>query len=146
QPSITSDPFSGAPRPERRPRRRLAALIAALAAATVLVGCTDDPDPAAVDDGDRAAACTPDEVPDAVEASDVADADTEGVTIRLVTHDSFALSDGVFYEFTADTGIEVEQLTNGDTGTLVSQSILTAGDPVADVMFGIDTTFLCRGT
>src|SRR5690606_36659598 len=58
--------------------------------------------------------------------------------------DSFAVSDGVFEAFQDQTGIKVEVLTTGYTGTLVSQALLTAGDPVADVQFGIDNTFLCR--
>jgi len=68
-----------------------------------------------------------------------------GTTIRLATHDSFLVSDGIFDQFTADTGIEVEQVAAGDAGLLVSQAILTGDNPTADVLFGIDNTFLCRG-
>jgi thiamine transport system substrate-binding protein len=62
----------------------------------------------------------------------------------LVTHDSFAVSDGVLESFTAATGIEVTVLQAGDAGTMVSQAILTKDDPIADVMYGIDNTFLSR--
>ncbi len=71
--------------------------------------------------------------------------DLSGTTITLATHDSFALSEGVLESFTAETGITVEQVAVGDAGQLVSQSILTADNPTADVLFGIDNTFLCRG-
>ena len=66
------------------------------------------------------------------------------VTLRLLTHDSFALSDGVLDAFTDETGIRVELLQGGDAGTVVNQAILTKGNPQADVLFGIDSTFLSR--
>jgi thiamine transport system substrate-binding protein len=68
----------------------------------------------------------------------------EPVTLRLLTHDSFALSDDVLASFTKDTGIEVELVQGGDAGTVVNQAILTNGNPQADVLFGIDSTFLTR--
>lgn len=71
--------------------------------------------------------------------------DPSGTTVTLMTHDSFAISDSVWEAFTADTGITVELLSSGDAGEMVSQAILTKDAPVADVMFGIDNTFLQRG-
>lgn len=71
--------------------------------------------------------------------------DPSGTTVRLVTHDSFAISDAVWEAFTAETGVTVELLSSGDAGEMVSQAILTKDAPVADVMFGIDNTFLQRG-
>ena len=71
--------------------------------------------------------------------------DHTGTTITLATHDSFFISDGVFATFTEQTGIEVEQVGQGDAGQLVSTAVLTKDNPVADVMYGIDTTFLCTG-
>jgi len=68
----------------------------------------------------------------------------ETVTLRLLTHDSFALSDGLLDAFTKETGIEVELIQGGDAGTVVNQAILTNGNPQADVLFGIDSTFLSR--
>ena len=35
-------------------------------------------------------------------------------------------------------------LVAGDTGTMVSKAVLTAGNPEGDVMFGVDNTFLSR--
>lgn len=66
-------------------------------------------------------------------------------TVTLLTHDSFAVSPEVLDSFTAETGIEVEQLAVGDAGLLVSEAVLTAGSPLGDVLFGIDNTFLQRG-
>jgi thiamine transport system substrate-binding protein len=62
----------------------------------------------------------------------------------LMTHDSFALSAGVLEAFTEETGIAVTLLDSGDAGTMLSQAILTKGNPIADVAFGVDNTFLSR--
>ncbi|MDE0516140.1 MAG: thiamine ABC transporter substrate-binding protein [Acidimicrobiaceae bacterium] len=72
-------------------------------------------------------------------------ADLSGTTVTLLTHDSFALSPETLEAFTAETGIAVEQLASGDAGALVAQACLTAGEPLGDVLFGIDNTFLQRG-
>ena len=69
----------------------------------------------------------------------------EDVTVRLVTHDSFLVTDGLFDTFTEETGITVDVVMGGDAGEIVARAILTAGEPEADVLFGIDNTFLQRG-
>ena len=65
-------------------------------------------------------------------------------SVTLITHDSFAVSESLFETFTSETGISVEQLSLGDTGQLISTSILTKNNPIGDVIFGIDNTFLSR--
>lgn len=65
--------------------------------------------------------------------------------LTLVTHDSFNVSEDVLAAFEESTGITVEILRRGDAGTLVNESILTASNPLGDVLFGIDNTFLTRG-
>jgi thiamine transport system substrate-binding protein len=69
---------------------------------------------------------------------------SQSVTVRLLTHDSFALSDELFTQFTAATGITVEVIAVGDAGALVNSAVLAAGNPEGDVLFGVDTTFLSR--
>ncbi len=64
--------------------------------------------------------------------------------VRLLTHDSFFLPDETLAAFEARTGYRVEVLRAGDAGSMVNQAILTAGDPLADVLYGIDDTFLSR--
>lgn len=66
------------------------------------------------------------------------------VTLRLLTHDSFAVSESVLAAFTAQTGHRVELVRAGDAGQIVNQSILTQGNPLGDVLFGLDNTFLSR--
>ncbi|GMQ98405.1 MAG: thiamine ABC transporter substrate-binding protein [Acidimicrobiia bacterium] len=64
--------------------------------------------------------------------------------VVLLTHDSFALSEETLASFTEDTGIEVVIQFAGDAGTMLNQAILTKDNPIADVMFGVDNTFLSR--
>jgi thiamine transport system substrate-binding protein len=124
----------------RRGHRALAALLTVLLLSAT--ACGDDDGSAADGSGEP---CAPSDMPQPIDASAVAGADTSGTKITLVTHDSFAVSDGLLDSFTEQTGIEVDVLQLGDAGSLVSQSVLTAGDPVGDVLYGIDNTFLCRG-
>lgn len=73
------------------------------------------------------------------------DAGEEGPqTITLITHDSFAVSPEVIEGFESTTGHTVEILQSGDAGAMVNQAILTKDNPLADVMFGVDNTFLSR--
>lgn len=65
--------------------------------------------------------------------------------LTVVTHDAFLVSDAVIEEFEAETGIRVTFLTSSDAGTLVAEASLTKDNPVADLLFGIDNTFLSRG-
>lgn len=64
--------------------------------------------------------------------------------IVLLTHDSFALSEGTLEAFTQETGVSVTVRTGGDAGTMLNQIILTRDNPIADVVYGIDSTFLSR--
>lgn len=64
--------------------------------------------------------------------------------LTVIAHDSFAYSEDVMTAFEEETGITVEVLRLGDAGTLVNQSILSRSNPLGDVMYGIDNTFLGR--
>ncbi|NWF70980.1 MAG: thiamine ABC transporter substrate-binding protein [Chloroflexi bacterium] len=87
------------------------------------------------------AACAPAAAPTAATTPAASPAPT---TLTLVTHDSFALSEAVLAQFSADTGISVEVLRSGDAGSMLNQSILSRQNPLGDVLFGIDNTFLGR--
>jgi len=64
--------------------------------------------------------------------------------VTLMTHDSFLISEEVLAEFTEDTGITVTVVRAGDGGSMVNRAILTKDNPIADVMYGVDNTFLSR--
>lgn len=68
----------------------------------------------------------------------------DGETVVLVTHDSFAISEDVLLQFEEETGITVEILRSGDAGQIVNQSILSKNNPLGDLLYGVDNTFLSR--
>ncbi len=65
-------------------------------------------------------------------------------TLRVMTHDSFAISDEVIAAFEEQYDAKVEILEAGDAGVMLNQAILSADNPQADVLYGIDNTFLSR--
>ncbi len=72
----------------------------------------------------------------------------EPATITLVAYDSFPEADtslnAALDEFTSATGIGVDLLIAGDTGTMLAKAALAAGNPEGDVMWGVDNTLLSR--
>jgi thiamine transport system substrate-binding protein len=92
------------------------------------------------------AACAGGDGPGDTPATDPAESGSTQLsgTVTLVTHDSFALSDGLLASFEESTGLTVEHVAAGDAGTLVNQLVLTADSPLGDVVFGIDNTFASR--
>ncbi len=87
-------------------------------------------------------ACANSDTQDAASSTTIDQASVDSLT--LMTHDSFALSDGVLEKFTAETGIDVTVLEAGDAGAMLSKAVLTEDSPIADVMYGIDNTFLSQ--
>jgi len=68
----------------------------------------------------------------------------EPVSLTVMTHDSFAISEGVIAEFEQANDVKVNFLLSGDAGSLVNRAILSKANPVADVLYGVDNTFLTR--
>lgn len=69
----------------------------------------------------------------------------ESTTLKVVTYDSFTISEEVLAAFEAETGITVEIVRLTDAGAMVNQAVLTRDNPLGDVLYGIDNTFLSRG-
>jgi thiamine transport system substrate-binding protein len=69
---------------------------------------------------------------------------TEPAVISLMSHDSFNVSEEVIAEFEAANNVSVELLPSGDAGAALNQAILSKNNPLADVFFGVDNTFLSR--
>ncbi|HUF38952.1 MAG TPA: thiamine ABC transporter substrate-binding protein [Anaerolineales bacterium] len=67
-----------------------------------------------------------------------------GRTLTVMTHDSFVISEDVLAAFEEEHGVEVEILLSGDTGTMVNSAVLSKGVPLADVLYGVDNTYLSR--
>lgn len=68
----------------------------------------------------------------------------EPKTITILTHDSFAISEDVITAFETANNAKVVFLQSGDAGSVLNQAILTKDAPLADVLFGVDNTFLSR--
>lgn len=66
------------------------------------------------------------------------------VELVLMTHDSFALPDEAIDAFEREHGATLRILRSGDAGSMVNQAILSREHPLADVLFGVDSTFLSR--
>lgn len=64
--------------------------------------------------------------------------------VALLTHDSFTLPEELVSTFESEHDLEVRVVSGGDAGEVVNRALLTAGRPVADVLFGIDDALIAR--
>ena len=65
-------------------------------------------------------------------------------TLTVMTHDSFDVSEEVVAAFQEQCGCEVQFLRSGDAGLMLNQALLSKDNPLADVIYGVDNTFLTR--
>jgi thiamine transport system substrate-binding protein len=65
-------------------------------------------------------------------------------TVTLVTHESFALSEGLLEQFEEESGLDVQVVQQADSGALVNQLVLTKDAPLGDLVYGIDNAFASR--
>ncbi len=79
--------------------------------------------------------------PDDSQSLDTAEPVTE---LTLMSHDSFAISEDVLSEFEEMAGARIVLLPAGDTGAALNQAILAKDNPLADLFFGVDNTFMSR--
>jgi thiamine transport system substrate-binding protein len=62
----------------------------------------------------------------------------------IMTHDSFDISSDVVEAFESENNVKVTFLKAGDAGEVLNRAILTRSNPLADVLYGVDNTFLSR--
>lgn len=65
-------------------------------------------------------------------------------TLTVLTHESFVLSEDVLEEFESANNATVQFLKQPDAGQALNRAILTKDNPEADVLFGVDNTFMSR--
>ena len=65
-------------------------------------------------------------------------------TLTVMTHDSFAVSEELIRQFETENNIQVSFVRSGDTGAALNKAILSKENPLADVFYGVDNTFLAR--
>ncbi|NNF98128.1 MAG: thiamine ABC transporter substrate-binding protein [Desulfobacteraceae bacterium] len=63
----------------------------------------------------------------------------------IMSHDSFNVSEGIVAKFETANNVKLRFLKAGDAGAALNQAILTKNNPMADVFFGVDNTFMSRG-
>ncbi|MEU3273453.1 thiamine ABC transporter substrate-binding protein [Saccharomonospora sp. NPDC006951] len=66
------------------------------------------------------------------------------VTVTIATHESWSVPQQVLDAFRDQTGIRINVHKEGDAGELTNKLVLTKDDPIADVAFGVDSTFASR--
>jgi len=71
-------------------------------------------------------------------------APAEPQTLTIMTHDSFAVSEAVVKSFEGANNAKVVFLQSGDAGAVLNKAVLTRDAPLADLLFGVDNTFLSR--
>lgn len=69
---------------------------------------------------------------------------SDDAILTVMTHDSFALSEEVIQGFEAKHNAQVVFLASGDSGSALNKAVLTKDAPLADLLFGVDNTFLSR--
>ncbi len=65
-------------------------------------------------------------------------------SLTIMTHDSFEISADLIERFESEHDIQVQFIKSGDTGSALNRAILTKSNPVADILYGVDNTFLSR--
>lgn len=90
-------------------------------------------------------ACVPQTTtPTPAQATTPAVSASQPVELRVMTHDSFAVSEEIVRAFEAEHRAKVTFIKSGDTGAALNRAILTRENPQADVFYGVDNTFLSR--
>ncbi|HPR50766.1 MAG TPA: thiamine ABC transporter substrate-binding protein [Deltaproteobacteria bacterium] len=64
--------------------------------------------------------------------------------LNVMTHDSFSISENLVTAFEKEHGVNIRFLKSGDAGAALNQAILSRENPMADIFYGIDNTFMSR--
>ena len=64
--------------------------------------------------------------------------------LTIMTHDSFSMSESVLKDFKKAVGADITILRSGDAGQALNKAILSKNNPMADLFFGVDNTFIGR--
>ena len=64
--------------------------------------------------------------------------------LNVMTHDSFSISEDLIIAFEKKHGVTVRFLKTGDAGAALNQAILSKENPMADIFYGVDNTFISR--
>jgi thiamine transport system substrate-binding protein len=70
--------------------------------------------------------------------------EAESAVLTVMGHDSTVIPEHVVAEFEERYGARVSILLAGDAGSALNRAILAQGNPLADVLYGVDNAFLSR--
>ena len=73
-----------------------------------------------------------------------AEAGFAGQELTVVTHASFEISEATIRAFEEQHGVRVTFLKSGDTVETLNKAILTKGNPLGDLLFGVDNISYVR--
>ncbi len=65
-------------------------------------------------------------------------------SITIMTHDSFSVSKALVEKFEEKFHAKLVILKSGDAGEALNKAILSKNNPLADIFYGVDNTFLSR--
>lgn len=65
-------------------------------------------------------------------------------SLTVLTHDSFSVSENLVRQFESENNVKVTFVKGGDAGAVLNKAILSKDAPLADVLYGVDNTFLSR--
>lgn len=68
----------------------------------------------------------------------------EPARLDVMTHDSFAVSEDLIRRFEQENNIQLNFIPSGDAGAALNRAVLSKDAPIADVLYGVDNTFLSR--
>lgn len=68
----------------------------------------------------------------------------DATVIELATHDSWNVPKKVISAFERRSGIDLKIRKQGEAGALTNKLVLTKDNPIADVAYGVDSTFASR--
>jgi thiamine transport system substrate-binding protein len=90
--------------------------------------------------------CLTDRAIEAIESNDPCSTDIQvresDGTLKILTYDIAGFSDELIAQFVNQTGTEVEFIRTDDAGGILDQMMLTKAAPQADLMIGLDNTYL----
>ncbi len=64
--------------------------------------------------------------------------------LRVMTHSSFAASPAVISAFEKANNVTLQFSAGGDAGETLNKALLAKANPLADVLYGVDNTFMGR--
>ncbi len=79
-----------------------------------------------------------------VKTGSVKTSSVETGMITIMTHDSFSVSKELLAKAEKDLGAKIVILKSGDAGEALNKAILSKNNPLADIFYGVDNTFLSR--